>query len=316
MSHGHITRLAPSPTGALHLGNLRTFLVNYLLARRDGWRVLLRIEDLDGPRVKAGASQHLIEELTWLGLTWDGDIFYQSTRAAAYREALDRLAAAGLSYPCTCSRKDVASAGGAPHAEEGVDVYPGTCRGRYDSAESARAATGKAPCWRVRVDNRPIAIDDAFAGPKTFDLSRTSGDFVIFKSDGLAAYQLAVVVDDAAAGVNAIVRGDDLIESAARQIHLRRLLGLTPEPTYWHLPLIVGPDGRRLAKRHGDTRLSHYRQLGATRERILGLLGYWCAWLDRRREIDMAGLLQVFDLKRIPCQQVVFSKEDDAFLSG
>lgn len=316
MSAQHTTRLAPSPTGALHLGNLRTFLVNCLLARQQGWRILMRIEDLDGPRVKAGASQHLIEELSWLGLTWDEPIVYQSARLHVYRAALEQLAARGLAYPCTCSRKDVASAGGAPHADEGIDIYPGTCRGRFRSAEDALAATGKHPCWRVQTDDAPIRFDDAFAGPKEFDLSRACGDFVIYKSDGLAAYQLAVVVDDAAAGVDMIVRGDDLLESAARQIHLRRLLGLIPEPMYWHLPLVVGPDGRRLAKRHGDTRLSHYRKFSATPQRVLGLLGYWCGLLDRRREISLPKLLASFDLARLPCERTVFGPEDDKFLSG
>jgi glutamyl-tRNA synthetase len=166
----------------------------------------------------------------------------------------------------------------------------------------------------VRAPGIPIEVRDEFAGAHAFDLRTICGDFVIFKNDGTAAYQLAVVVDDAAAGVTAIVRGDDLLDSAARQIHLRRLLDLPQNVRYWHLPLVVGPDGRRLAKRHGDTRIAHYRQLGATRERILGVLAYWSGLIDRRREIDMSELLARFDLERVPRMKVVFSDEDDRFL--
>lgn len=312
----HVTRLAPSPTGALHLGNARTFVVNCLLARQRGWRVLMRVEDLDGPRVKAGSAEHLLEELAWLGLSWDGPAVYQSQRSAVYAKALAQLASAGAAYPCTCTRKDVELAASAPHAEDAAAVpYPNTCRGRYLSAAAA-AAEGKAVCWRLCTNGESIAVDDQFAGRREFELARLGGDFVIFKSDGLAAYQLAVVIDDAAAGVDAIVRGDDLLDSAARQIYLRRLLGLSETVKYWHLPLVVGPDGRRLAKRHGDTRLSHYRQLGATPERILGLIGYWSGILPRRQEAGMDDLSAGFDLARLPREKIVFSKEDDRFLSG
>jgi len=298
----------------LHLGNARTFLVNWLLAKHRGWRVLMRVEDLDGPRVKAGAAKQLLEELAWLGLTWDGPVVRQSQRADAYRAALERLVAAGAAYPCVCSRRDIETAGGAPHADDGAAGYPGTCRGRWSSAEDARRACGRPVAWRVRVPDEPVEFADEFAGPQRVDLARCGGDFVVFKNDGLAAYQLAVVADDAAAGVDAIVRGDDLLVSAARQIHLRRLLGLSPSPAHWHLPLVVGADGRRLAKRHGDTRLEHYRRRGAAPQRLLGLLGFWCGLLDRRREATLGELVERFDLARLPRETVVFSPEDDAFL--
>ena len=278
MTAASTTRLAPSPTGALHLGNARTFLVNWLLARRQGWRVLMRVEDLDGPRVKPHADRQMLDDLAWLGLTWETPIVYQSSRASAYADALARLIRAGAAYPCTCSRRDAELAASAPHADDATAPYPGTCRDRYPSAESA-LATGKPVAWRIRVDDSPVAVDDQFAGPHTCDLSRDGGDFVIFKSSGQAAYQLAVVVDDDAAGVDCIVRGDDLLSSAARQIHLRRLLGLSRPVRYWHLPLIVGPDGRRLAKRHGDTRLARHRAAGAGPQRVLGLLGFWSGLL-------------------------------------
>ncbi|MBS3735346.1 MAG: tRNA glutamyl-Q(34) synthetase GluQRS [Phycisphaerae bacterium] len=308
-----VTRLAPSPTGALHLGNARTFLVNWLLARQRGWRVVLRIEDLDGPRVKPEAVAETLDVLAWLGLTWDGPVVYQSQRHAAYARALAALVAAGTAYPCVCSRKDIDRAATAPHAEDATPTYPGTCRGKYASAQAAEAATGRAPAWRVGVPDEPVAFDDAVAGPQRFDLRRHGGDFVIFRKQNLAAYQLAVVVDDAEAGVDEIVRGDDLLDSAARQIHLRRLLGLGEAVRWWHLPLVLGPDGRRLAKRHGDTRLTHYRDLGAPPERLCGLLGFWCGALERRRPSTPDELLERFDIARLPREPVTFTDADDAF---
>jgi len=310
----HITRLAPSPTGALHLGNARTFLINYLLARRRGWRVLMRVEDLEGPRVKPGAAERMLDELHWLGLRWGEPVVRQSARQAAYQAALEVLIARGAAYPCTCGRRDIESASAAPHREDGLTVYPGTCRGRYACAEEATQATGRPTAWRVKVDGEPIGFDDEFIGPVRFHLTDVCGDFVVFKNDRQAAYQLAVVVDDAEAGVTQIVRGDDLLDSAPRQIYLRRLLGLAPEPRYWHLPLVVGPDGRRLAKRHGDTRLGHYRDCGVRPERILGLLGYWSGMLADRAGATMEELLERFDIGRLPRQPVVFSKADETFL--
>jgi glutamyl-tRNA synthetase len=165
------------------------------------------------------------------------------------------------------------------------------------------------------VPGESILVNDEFRGRQGFELRKICGDFVVFKNDGTAAYQLAVVVDDDAAGVTAIVRGEDLLDSAARQMHLRRLLGMGREVRYWHLPLVVGPDGRRLAKRHGDTRISYYRRKGAPPERFLGLIGFWSGMFDYRREASIGELLSRFDLARVPKQQFVFSKEDDRFLS-
>ena len=320
----HVSRLAPSPTGALHLGNLRTFLVNHLMARQRGWRMLMRIEDIDGPRVKAGASEALLEEMSWLGLRWQGEPLVQSQRLAEYMPALRSLIADDHAYPCICSRRDIEQAASAPQQGDDLLVYPGTCARRFSSGDDALAATGagaggdasgQAPAWRLRVPQEPIEVDDGLLGQRRFCLTQTCGDFVIYRNNGLPAYQLAVVVDDAASGVNAIVRGDDLLESAARQIHLRRLLGLSPEPRYWHLPLVVGADGRRLAKRHGDTRLAYYRHKGCTAERVLGLLGYWCGIFERRREADMSELEARFDVDCLPREAVVFTAEDDAFLT-
>jgi len=311
-----ITRLAPSPTGALHLGNARTFLVNYLLARTRGWRIVLRMEDLDGPRVKAGAAGEALADLAWLGLNWDTRTEDQSGRGQVYRAALDPLIEMGRAYPCVCSRTDIRRAASAPHRDGGGARYPGTCRNRWTDASQAAHQSGRPPAFRVAVDADVIEFDDAVAGPQRFELAACCGDFAIFKNTGEAGYQLAVVVDDAAAGVTDVVRGDDLLDSAARQGLLYRLLGLGPMPRYWHLPLVVGPDGRRLAKRHGDTRLAAYRESGVAAERLLGLLGYWCGALDHRRDTDMSELLERFSLETFPRERIVFSPEDDAFLTA
>src|SRR4051812_39560705 len=243
------TRLAPSPTGALHLGNARTFLLNWLLARQRGWKVILRIEDLDGPRIKRGADRGLIEDLAWLGLDWDEGPVYQSRRFDLYQEALGKLLASGDAYPCVCSRREVELAASAPHAEDGAAVYPGTCRGRFRTVDDARAATGREPAIRFRVpegDAAVISWQDGFRGPQRVDAARQLGDFVIAKADGTPAYQLAVVVDDAAMGLTDVVRGDDLVDSTPRQILLYGALGLIDRlPRYYHLPLVVGTDGRR-----------------------------------------------------------------------
>jgi len=310
-----LTRLAPSPTGAFHLGNARTFLINYLLARREGWRILLRVEDLDGPRVKAGADRAGIDDLRWLGITWDDGPVYQAHRAAEYRAAAERLVAAGLAYPCVCSRREVELAASAPHAEDGATVYPGTCRGRFASIEEARAAAGREPAIRFRVPPGPISFDDIFAGPVTYpDPARQLGDFVILKNDGTAAYQLAVVHDDALAGITHVVRGDDLLDSTPRQILLYRALGHAGRlPHYYHLPLVTGPDGRRLAKRHGDTRLAHYRQAGVPAARVLALLARWSG-INSGDEIDLPELLDKFDLARVPRTPIMFAADDDRWI--
>ena len=314
------TRLAPSPTGALHLGNARTFLVNWALARRLGWRVVLRVEDLDGPRVKRGADQAAIDDLTWIGVDWDDGPARQSDRSAVYQAAADRLVAAGLAYPCVCTRAEVERAASAPHAEDGSTVYPGTCRGRFASAADARAVAGREPAVRFRVpDDAASAVvswADQFLGPRSID-ARRLGDFVVAKADGTAAYQLAVVVDDAAAGVTRVVRGDDLVDSTPRQVLLYRALGLAPViPAYCHLPLVTGPDGRRLAKRHGDTRLGHYRQLGVPPERVVALIARWCGLADAGDRMSAAEFAARVTLDAMPREAVAFTAEDDAWLSA
>ena len=290
--------------------------MNWLLARQRGWRIVLRIEDLDGPRIKRGADSQAIEDLRWLGIDWDEGPLYQSTRFDRYRAAIDLLTEKKLAYPCVCSRREVESAASAPHAEDGASIYPGTCREKFESIGDARRAGGREPAIRLAVPDETIEFDDEFAGRRRFDAARQLGDFVIAKADGTPAYQLAVVVDDSAMSVTHVVRGDDLLDSTPRQILLYRALGMADRiPRYTHLPLVIGEDGRRLAKRHGDTRLSHYRQLGVPPSRALELLARWC-WMPTSNAMTASDLVPRFQLDAVPKDPIVFTAADDAFLRG
>lgn len=329
-----VTRLAPSPTGALHLGNARTFLVNWLMARQQGWRIVLRVEDLDGPRIRTGADRQAIEDLRWLGLDWDDGPIYQSARIRHYADAIDHLLSRGDGYPCVCSRREVEMAASAPHAEDGATVYRGTCRGRYGSVREARDASGREPAIRFAAPAGVVEFRDEFSGTHAVDVAEQLGDFVIAKSargaaagagappSWVPAYQLAVVVDDADMGVTDVVRGDDLLDSAPRQILLYRALGLAEKvPRYYHLPLVVGADGRRLAKRHGDTRLSFYRDAGVPPQRVLALLARWSGVEvggDGPRDVAsvLRQMLERFRLASIPPRPTVFTGEDDAWLGA
>lgn len=299
-----VGRLAPSPTGAQHVGNARTYLIAWLSARSRNGRVLLRIEDIDSPRVKAGARESALADLRWLGLDWDGTPIVQTKRLAAYQSALERLKAAEMIYPCTCTRTDVERAASAPHLEQEGPIYPGTCAHRR--AADADSLKDRSYAWRMRVGDETIDYDDGFRGPAALNLHAIGGDFVVWKSAGTPAYQLAVVVDDAAQGVTEVIRGDDLVPSTPRQIVLYRALGLAP-PNFAHVPLVVGPDGRRLAKRHGDTRLASLREAGVSAPALLGLLAWSCGWIDRITPIALADLLPRFNLQAIPPQPFVIT---------
>lgn len=292
----------------LHLGNARSFLLNWLWVRSAGGSLLLRIEDIDGPRVKSGAEARAIEDLLWLGLDWDGEPVRQSDRLALYAARVDELLARGLAYPCTCSRKEIDDAASAPHEPwQDATPYPGTCRGRYRDRDDARARTGREPAVRFRVDVDAVPFDDVFRGA---DPGRIAGDFVIEKRDRGPAYQLAVVVDDAAQGVDLVVRGDDLVASTPRQLLLYRALDLRP-PRFAHLPLLVGADGLRLAKRHGDTSLRHFRDAGVSAEQIVGHLAAISGLRGPGARCRPADLLADFDPVRIPRAPVVATGDPD-----
>ena len=293
----NVTRLAPSPTGALHLGNARTFLANFALARRRGWRVLLRIDDLEGPRVKPGADAMAVEDLRWLELEWEGEPIRQSARAAAHGAALSRLERTGLTYRCDCPRSRI-SAESSRRAADGADVYGGRCA-RLLNDEGA---------VRLRVAGE-AAFDDERLGRVTTAAGEV-GDFVVRKADGEFAYQLASVADDLADGVTHVVRGEDLLASTARQCFVYRALGREAElPAFVHLPLVVGRDGRKLAKRHGDTRLRQLRDEGVSAGVVRGLLARMSGFEPAGEDCGVEEWADRFDLGRLPASPAVY---DDA----
>ena len=269
-----VTRLAPTPSGALHVGNARTFLVNWALARHEGWTIVLRLEDLDLGRVKPGAHEAAIADLRWLSLDWDGDPLVQSSDLAPYRAALASLAAKGLTFRCDRSRGEIRVAASAPHAEDGETRYPPELRPAEPWPRTVDDAAGD---WhanhRLRVDDATETVEDELAGRLAFNPGIEAGDLVVWTKLGVPAYQLAVVVDDARQGVTDVVRGDDLLASAARQQVIAAHLGIQ-HARWWHLPLVHGPDGKRLAKRHGSHSLASLRAAGIAPERLVG----WCAW--------------------------------------
>lgn len=315
MTHG-VTRLAPSPTGALHLGNARTFLATWALARSKGWTIVLRVEDLDTPRVKPGVLDLTIDLLEWLGIDWDQGPFIQSADRASHEQAMARLVASGSAYPCALSRTEIEAAASAPQEGAGEVRFPASLR----PLERPSTFDDASPSWRFVVDEEAVVrFDDAFAGPQAIRPAASIGDFIIWtrrdpSRPGQAAYQLAVVVDDARQGVTHVVRGDDLLDSAARQTLLIRALRLTPEPAYCHLPLVRGEDGRRLAKRHGDTRLDAYRAAGVAPQRVIGLVAAWCGIVPTPRPMDAREFLAGFELNRIPREPITFAASDDRWL--
>lgn len=275
-------RFAPSPTGPLHLGNLRTALASWLHARHQGGRWLVRMEDLDRVTSSPAHATDQLATLAELGLHWDAEVWRQSERFGAYAEAIDRLRSMDRVYPCYCSRREIREAASAPHADiapDGADpatvpegAYPGTCRSLDAVGRQRHEREGRRPALRLRtsVAERAAAIevDDLVAGTYRGHVD----DVVLQRNDGVPAYNLAVVVDDAAQGVTHVVRGDDLLASTPRQVLLQRLLDL-PTPQYAHLPLVLGADGTRLAKRHGAVTLAALHGCGRTTAEVRGLLG-------------------------------------------
>lgn len=300
----YVGRLAPSPTGAQHVGNARTYLIAWLAARAAKGRLVLRIEDIDSPRIKRGAAEQAGDDLRWLGLDWDEGPIVQTDRLDVYQQALEQLKKGELVYPCTCTRGDIERAASAPHVEHEGPVYPGTCAGR----SAADGTTIKQPfAWRMRTTDEVITFQDGFRGTVEYRL-KDSGDFVVWKSADTPAYQLAVVVDDADQGVTEVIRGDDLLPSTPRQLFLYRALDLRP-PTFTHVPLVVGLDGRRLAKRHGDTRLVTLRERGVKPEGLVGLLAWSCGWIDKIEPISARELVASFRLNSIPRAPFVLTEK-------
>lgn len=269
-----VGRLAPSPTGLLHLGNAWSFWLAWLDARSCGGRLILRMEDIDPARSRPQYAEAVRRDLKWLGLDWDEEAPPQSGRRAAYDSALDRLKSQGLVYPCFCTRKELRSLAGAPQVGDEGAPYPGLCRGLSPEEARARLAEGRKAAWRLICPaDKKWRFNDRILGPQSLTLAEVGGDFALRRSDGVYAYQLAVVVDDLEAGVNSVVRGADILASTPRQLYLASLLG-GGDVNYAHLPLLLDHEGERLAKRHNSLTLAGLREAGARPETILGFLAH------------------------------------------
>lgn len=313
--HSYIGRFAPSPTGPLHFGSLVAALASYLDAHAHGGRWLVRMEDLDPPREIPGAADSILASLQAHGLLWDGDVLYQSARGAAYRQALEQLDASHLVYPCVCSRKAIAAAGG---------IYPGTCRAaRAEGPALKQLANGREPmAVRLRTSElpdplaaleAPVTFDDLIFGTQRVDLGQEVGDFVVLRKDGYFAYQLAVVVDDMAQGITHVIRGGDLLASTAQQIFLFRLLG-APAPAYGHIPLAVDVNGQKLSKQQGARPLDNR----AAADNLLMALRFLGQQVDVSRGAGCSEILAAatvhWDLDRVPrCEGLAV---DDRSQSG
>jgi len=261
-----VGRLAPSPTGRLHLGHARSFMLSWWSARAAGGRIVLRVEDLDVSRVEQTWIDVTRRDLEWLGLDWDEE-HLQSDALPRINAEVSRLLNAGAAYACTCSRGDIKRAQSAPHAEDHTEIYPGTCRGRYAGVAEAERRSGKAAGVRFQARAGITEFHDQLAGLQRQDVAEAVGDFLIAKRDGAPAYQIAVVVDDHAQGVTEVVRGDDLLSSTPRQLLLQQALGYDA-PRYVHVPLVVDSAGRRLAKRHDSLSLAALQQRGIPAGRV------------------------------------------------
>ena len=296
-------RFAPSPSGRMHLGNLWSCLLAWLAARSVGGGMVLRLEDLDPDRCRPEFCDQVMRDLEWLGLDWDGQPVYQSRRTEVYAEAFRQLEDQGLVYPCFCTRAQRLAAS-APHRSDGVVLYSGRCR--HLTAEEREALLAqRAPAWRVRVPEETISFRDLIQGTYTQDLAAECGDFILRRSDGVYAYQLAVVVDDAFQGVTQVVRGSDLLDSTPRQLWLQKKLGL-PHPEYGHVPLLLSPDGRRLAKRDLDLELSQLKKR-LTAPELVGRLALAAGLIPEYAPVTPRQLLPCFAWDKLPRQDFIFA---------
>jgi glutamyl-tRNA synthetase len=304
-------RLAPSPTGELHLGNARTSLLAWLQVRAAGGTLVMRVEDIDPGRSRPELIEHQLEDLRWLGIDWDEgpDVggphrpYLQSRRAEHYTAALHELQRQNRLFACVCSRRDIASASSAPHpVDEEGPRYPGFCRERALPPQGDRSVA-----LRFRVPSEPVCFQDLVHGRMTISLEQSGGDFVVRRKDGVPAYQLAVVVDDAAMGITHVLRGADLLISTARQILLYEAMGEEP-PVWAHVPLLLGPDGQRLSKRHGSVSIREIRAAGMSPEQVIGWLAWTCGLADDARPIPAPELIPRFSPDRLPVEPTIASE--------
>ena len=297
-------RFAPSPSGRMHLGNLFSALLAWLSVRRAGGVMVLRMEDLDPDRCRPEYAEQLADDLRWLGLDWDEGWqkggphgpYLQSQRTEWYAAAFRALEEQGLLYPCYCTRAERLAAS-APHRADGQVIYSGKCR-YLTGEERAELARTRRPAWRITVPDREVSFTDGLQGPYGENLLRDCGDFILRRSDGVYAYQLAVVVDDAAMGVTQVVRGSDLLDSTPRQIWLQEELGL-PHPEYGHVPLLLAPDGRRLAKRDRDQELGEL-QSRYTASELVGRLAHLAGLIPEPAPVTPAELVPLFSWEKLP----------------
>lgn len=305
-------RFAPSPSGRMHLGNLFAALLAWLDVRSLGGEMVLRMEDLDPDRCRPAYLEQLADDLTWLGLDWDlgwrpGETVYcQSARTANYETAFRRLECQGLVYPCYCSRKELLAAS-APHASDGARVYDGRCRSLSPAQRAVLEAQGRRPAWRVKVPAQEVSFLDGNFGPQRQRLDIDCGDFILRRSDGVYAYQLAVAEDDGRMGITRVVRGWDLLSSTARQIWLLEQLGYQP-PAYCHTPLLRAPDGRRLAKRDRDLDMGELRKR-YTPEALVGRLAHLAGLLDRPEPVRARELIPLFSWDKVGADDRVITAD-------
>lgn len=305
--HPPRSRYAPSPTGPLHLGNVRTALIAWTQARLSGAAFVMRVEDLDEPRSVDGSQEEILDDLEWLGIDWDEGPrvggpcgpYVQSQRKAIYEAALAHLDQTHAVFRCYCSRKDIAEASSAPHSRG--RIYPGTCRDLTpeQEVEVQAAKNGKEPSHRIRTGSVSVTVDDEIAGTIQQDIATDVGDFVVRRADGYFAYQLAVVVDDLLMGITDILRAVDLLDSTPRQAWLFEKLGSPWKPRFWHVPLMTDASGKRLSKRDGSQSLGELRDKGLTAEDVVGKLALSLGWRDDDSPITATSLLESVTLDDI-----------------
>lgn len=301
-----VGRFAPTPSGRLHLGNLMCAMLAWLSARARGGKFVLRIEDLDAARCPfmGENTRYLLDDLAWLGVDWDGEVLWQSQRTAVYEEYFRRFEEMGLIYPCYCSRAELHAAS-APHLSDGAPLYDRRCLLRAERGEAPPA--GRRPAFRLRVPDREIGFVDGLQGAYCENLARDCSDFVVRRSDGVYAYQLAVVVDDALSGVNEVVRGNDLLTSTPRQMYIQELCGFS-HPVYRHIPLLTDAEGRRLSKRDGDGCMDRVREVYPDARPVIGALAAALGLLPSPESMTLAQLLPLFDWDKIPRDTVLLPR--------